>query len=361
MLLMQRWEPTVSEHFPSNISFNVRVHGIPLHYWSEGTVKTIDKELGNCVVKDAKEAKIWVEVNGLQPLIMKMEIELPTEDVTEVEFEYIKIEKYCFTCFSLFHEESDCPQRPQNALPPKERKLGITQMIALQRIEAEKKRHDDRGGYIRPEVFRTSTRQSEDSYAQNRGYRTSDRGYYTRREDHRRDQSILSRTNRTNSDYYRNNAPLNSTVGTILPVTERNLPSNPGDEVTPTRSLKDHLGIPLNGNEGTTSGSKEQRSALAHLTDLIPNEEQPARRTLSFESGRLQKAVIRTEVVEMVNQEIIEESSPLAGRIPATLRLGAGSWRTIKRGVIPIAPQSKETKHCTSIHDNQEKAGSGKR
>ncbi|KAG2291133.1 hypothetical protein Bca52824_037802 [Brassica carinata] len=344
-----------------------------LYTTGRGHCKTIDKELGNCVVKDAKEAKIWVEVNGLQPLIMKMEIELPTEDVTEVEFEYIKIEKYCFTCFSLFHEESDCPQRPQNALPPKERKLGITQMIALQRIEAEKKRHDDRRGYIRPEVFRTSTRQSEDSYAQNRGYRTSDRGYYTRREDHRRDQSILSRTNRTNSDYYRNNAPsqqyrvlerngpnsgsfahqkllvnpsANSDIrGTILPVTERNLPSNPRDEVTPTRSLKDHLGIPLNGNEGTTSGSKEQRSALAHLTDPIPNEEQPARRTLSFESGRLQKAVIRTEEVEMVNQEIIEESSPLAGRIPATLRLGVGSWRTIKRGVIPFAPQRNQALH----------------
>lgn len=175
--------------------------------------------------------------------------------------------------------------------------------------------------------------------------------------------------NCTNSDYYRNNAPsqqycvlernrpnsgsfahqklpvtpsANSDIrGTILPVAERNLPSNPRDEVTPTRSLKDHLGIPLNGNEGTTSGSKEQRSALAHLTYPIPNEEQPARRTPSFESGRLQKAVIRTEEVEMVNQEIIEESSPLAGRIPATLRLGAGSWRTIKRGVIPIAPQSK--------------------
>ncbi|KAH0853242.1 LOW QUALITY PROTEIN: hypothetical protein HID58_093365 [Brassica napus] len=364
MLLMQRWEPTVSEHFPSNISFNVRVHGIPLHYWSEGTVKTIDKELGNYVVKDAKEAKIWVEVNGLQPLIMKMEIELPTEDVTEVEFEYIKIEKYCFTCFSLFHEESDCPQRPQNALPPKERKLGITQMIALQRIEAEKKRHDDRRGYIRPEVFRTSTRQSEDKATEPQIEATT----LAERITEETSQSSPEK-NCTNSDYYRNNAPsqqycvlernrpnsgsfahqklpvtpsANSDIrGTILPVAERNLPSNPRDEVTPTRSLKDHLGIPLNGNEGTTSGSKEQRSALAHLTYPIPNEEQPARRTPSFESGRLQKAVIRTEEVEMVNQEIIEESSPLAGRIPATLRLGAGSWRTIKRGVIPIAPQSK--------------------
>lgn len=103
MLLLQRWEPTVSDQFPSNISFNVKIHGIPLQYWSEGTILTIGHELGCCVIRDVKEAKIWVEVNGLQPLVMKMEIELPTDDITEVEFEYIKIEKHCFTCFSLFH------------------------------------------------------------------------------------------------------------------------------------------------------------------------------------------------------------------------------------------------------------------
>ncbi|KAF2588345.1 hypothetical protein F2Q70_00039271 [Brassica cretica] len=82
-------------------------------------------ELGSCYVKDVKEAKIWVEVNGLKPLVMQMEIELPTEDndVMEVEFEYIKIEKNLFTCFSLFHEEVDCPRRHPNALPPKERAL----------------------------------------------------------------------------------------------------------------------------------------------------------------------------------------------------------------------------------------------
>lgn len=78
MLLLQRWEPTVSDQFSSNISFNVRIHGIPLHYWSEKTIFTIGHQLGKCSLRDEKEAKIWVEVNGLQPLIMKMEIELPT-------------------------------------------------------------------------------------------------------------------------------------------------------------------------------------------------------------------------------------------------------------------------------------------
>lgn len=108
MILLQQWEPTVCDQFPSKISFNVRIHGIPLHFWSEKTILTIGHELGKCSIRDEKEAKIWVEVNGLQPLQMKMEIELPTDDILEVEFEYIKIEKHCFTCFSLFHEESNC-------------------------------------------------------------------------------------------------------------------------------------------------------------------------------------------------------------------------------------------------------------
>lgn len=171
MLQLQLWEPTVSDQFPSQISFNVRIHGIPLHYWSEKSILTIGHELGKCVLRDEKEAKIWVEVNGMIPLTMKMEIELPKEGTTEVEFEYIKIEKHCFTCFSPFHEEAGCPQRSPNALPPKERKLGITQSIALQRIEAEKKHHNDRRGYYRSEEPRLPLKSADDSYYQSRGGR----------------------------------------------------------------------------------------------------------------------------------------------------------------------------------------------
>ncbi|KAG2250269.1 hypothetical protein Bca52824_080405 [Brassica carinata] len=209
MLILQRWEPTVSDQFPSNISFNVRIHGIPLHFWSEQTIRTIGKELGNYSLRDEKDAKIWVEVNGLQPLIMKMEIELPTDDITEVEFEYMKIEKHCFTCFSLLHEEIDCPYRPLNAPPPKERKLGITQSIALQRIEAEKKRHDDRRGYSRPENANLSLRSADDSYIQPR--REVNRSEYGRYKDRTgsyiREHSILSRTARSNAAHYRNQRP----------------------------------------------------------------------------------------------------------------------------------------------------------
>ncbi|RID52580.1 hypothetical protein BRARA_G00033, partial [Brassica rapa] len=221
MLLLQRWEPIVADTFPSKISFNVRIHGIPLHFWSEGTICTIGEQLGKSSIKDEKDARIWVEVNGLEPLIMKMDIELPTDEITEVELEYLKIEKHCFTCFSLFHEEVDCPHRPLNAPPPKERLLGITQSIALQRIEAEKRRHDDRRGYRRPEESRPVSRQYEDNYSQFERNRTKGRDGQTRRDDYGRERSIVSRTARSSSDYLRSKAP-----SLQYRVVERNRPSS---------------------------------------------------------------------------------------------------------------------------------------
>ena len=134
---------------------------------------------------------------------MNMEIELPTDDVTEVEFEYIKIEKHCFTCFSLFHEESDCIHRPLNAPPPKDLKLGITQSIALQRIEAEKRRHDDMRGYRRTDVPRPPTSAPGASYPQAGRDRSYDMRHQPREGDYRIDHSILSRTAHSNSGYRR--------------------------------------------------------------------------------------------------------------------------------------------------------------
>ncbi|KAJ4885834.1 Uncharacterized protein Rs2_25582 [Raphanus sativus] len=370
MLLLEKWKPTVSDNFPSNISFNVRIHGIPLHFWSEKTILTIGRELGKCSLRDEKEAKIWVEVNGLQPLTMTMEIELPSDEVTGVEFEYIKIEKHCFTCFSLFHEESDCPQRPANAPPPKERKLGITQSIALQRIEAEKKRHDDRRGYSRPTDARSSLRSADDSYTQQRrgGHRTESGRYHARRDDQGREHSILSRTARSNSAYYKSNAPslqyrvvdrsrLSSGSSTphqnqggqtegletrgSNPLNARPPPRIPVQEVTPTRTLKERLG-PSSDRAGTKSGSKERRSALERLSESNASREQ-IRKTPSFESGRLQLDESRAVDNMIIDQATREEQSP-TDRIPATLRLGTSSDAQVhsnRRGAIPVAALSK--------------------
>ncbi|KAL0735777.1 hypothetical protein Bca4012_011987 [Brassica carinata] len=372
MLLLQRWEPTVSEHFSSTISFNVKIHGIPLHYWDEKTILTTGADLGKCTIRDEKEAKIWVEVNRLNPLIMKSDIELPTSDITEVEFEYIKIEKHCFTCFSLFHEESDCPYRPANMLPPKERPLGITQRIALQRIEAEKRRHDDRRGYRRSDDLRSSTRQSEDRYEHCMRNRVSDRRYYDRQENLAREPSILSRTARSNSAYHRNKAPSceyrvvernRPSSGSTVPnndqanryegndlrnslpqIPERALSTNHNAEVTPKSTIKDRLGVPAMNKDGSNSGSMERRSALARLSGQGPasSKERSDRRAPSFESGRLQEVESRANENDPMDQEALEEIIPEETRVPASLRLGAaGSGVKSRRGTIPQASQSK--------------------
>lgn len=117
MLILQKWEPIISESFTSKITFWVRIHDIPLHFWNEQTITTIGEDIGPMSGKVLEEAKVRVEVDGFHPLMMDMEIQLPSEEIISVEFEYIKIEKHCFTCFSLLHEEINCPIRDRNAPP----------------------------------------------------------------------------------------------------------------------------------------------------------------------------------------------------------------------------------------------------
>lgn len=368
MLLLQRWEPVVSENFPSKISFNVRIHGIPLHFWHDETIRIIGSELGRSTIKDVKDARIWVEMNGLAPLVMTMDIELPTADITEVEFEYIKIEKHCFTCFSLFHEEADCPHRPINALPPKERNLGITQSIGLQRIEAEKRRHDDRRGYRRPEDLHSNLRQDGDNYGHYERYRVNARSGNDRREDYSRHQSIISRTARSNSCYVRSKAPSlqyrvvernRPSVGSsahqqsnlpevsdlrsLLPLKmEKTPPAEARPETTPTRTIKERLGGPSNTKAGSKSDSKERRPALERLSGSNQSKEQTIRQAPSFENGRLQEVESRVDEGVPMDQEPPGEIPTEPERIPATHRLGfSASGAKTRRATIPIAAQSK--------------------
>lgn len=370
MLILQRWEPVVSDLFPSNISFQVRIHGIPLHYWYESIILTIGGQLGKCSLKDEKEAKIWVKINGMEPLTMKMEIQLPSDKVTEVEFEYIKIEKHCFTCFSLFHEESNCPVRPRNVPPPKERILGITQTLALQRIEADKKRHDERRGYLRPDQP-TSYGQEKNSSRSYRRELAGDRTYHPRQEENYRERSIISRTARSSYNSHRNNsqsmqyrvvernrvssgsyAPQlpaktqgDATYKGIIPPDqdERATPIQSADRVesTPPRNLKERLGVNRLSNEGSNSGSRERRSALERLSTSRKSRDSLVRVSPTFASGRLQRT--EEHLVESAQNEpaAIETQDQATDRVPANQHLGINVSGRITGRRIPIDPLSK--------------------
>lgn len=141
MIILQRWEPIVSDQFPAFIPFWISIHGIPLHFWTEQTITTIGEELGHVELKDVSRGRIRVLVNGLKPLEMGMEVEL-AGDTKYVEFEYEKLEKHCFSCFSLSHEHSDCPNQRSRASQSSLK--GISQARTMERLDDYRRRQDER-------------------------------------------------------------------------------------------------------------------------------------------------------------------------------------------------------------------------
>ena len=45
MIILQRWEPTISPNFPSLIPFWIKVQGPPVHLWTEATIKAIGEDI----------------------------------------------------------------------------------------------------------------------------------------------------------------------------------------------------------------------------------------------------------------------------------------------------------------------------
>ncbi|XP_056862363.1 uncharacterized protein LOC130510043 [Raphanus sativus] len=82
MVIVQRWEPTVSKDFPSMIPFWIKVQGIPIHLWAEETVEDLGSNLGlfERVVITQTSVKMRVQVNGLLPLIKSSVIEYSNGD-----------------------------------------------------------------------------------------------------------------------------------------------------------------------------------------------------------------------------------------------------------------------------------------
>ncbi|KAG2320946.1 hypothetical protein Bca52824_014159 [Brassica carinata] len=144
MMILQRWEPIVSDSFPSRITFWINVHGIPLHYWNDATIDAIGAAPGPIESRVADKAKLRVQVNGLEPLIMHMDIQLPSREVVEIELEYEKLEKHCFYCKALSHEDEDCPLRPHHQHPGDRKNLGISQHNTLAKIQEDKRRQEAR-------------------------------------------------------------------------------------------------------------------------------------------------------------------------------------------------------------------------
>lgn len=101
MLILQRWEPIISDHFPALILFWITIHVIPLHYWTDVALEAIGLDLGPVEDYEVERGRIRVWINGLKPLEMVLNISLPSGEIKQVELEYENLEKHCFVCHSL--------------------------------------------------------------------------------------------------------------------------------------------------------------------------------------------------------------------------------------------------------------------
>ncbi|CAN6909508.1 unnamed protein product [Brassica oleracea] len=159
MIILQRWEPVVSTAFPKRTPFWIKIHGLPLHYWTVETLYAIAKGLGPRLDDDVPQGKLRIDVDCLSNLEMQLPLELPSGDVLTVDLEYEKLEKHCFYCYSLFHEEASCPTKPA-AVRGSAQATGISQQNTLRSLEEHRRRHDQR---------RTSSNQSRSSVERSKG------------------------------------------------------------------------------------------------------------------------------------------------------------------------------------------------
>ncbi|KAL0796989.1 hypothetical protein Bca101_068366 [Brassica carinata] len=110
MVIVQRWEPTTSPEFPSLILFWIKVQGIPLHLWTEETIKAIGQDIGNYEEADITtlQIRMRVHVNGRLPLIKTAIVEYPNGEEVTAHLVYEKLDKHCTYCCKLDHEQRDC-------------------------------------------------------------------------------------------------------------------------------------------------------------------------------------------------------------------------------------------------------------
>lgn len=119
LIIIQRWEPTVSPTFPSLIPFWIKVQGLPVHLWTEETLECIGKDIRLYEKAEitSLSARMRVHVNGLLSLITTSVVEYsngdavveyPNGDEAITRLVYERLDKHCTKCLRLDHELKEC-------------------------------------------------------------------------------------------------------------------------------------------------------------------------------------------------------------------------------------------------------------
>lgn len=110
LIILQRWEPTISPTFPSLIPFWIKIQGLPVHLWTEPIAESLGRDIGIYEKTEITSLTIRmrVHVNGLLPLITKSVVEFPNGDEVATTLVYERLDKHCTKCLRLDHELKEC-------------------------------------------------------------------------------------------------------------------------------------------------------------------------------------------------------------------------------------------------------------
>lgn len=158
MIALARWQPKKSQNFPSDITFWVRVLGVPLEFWADPSFESIRDAIGKTVEVDLDFGRIKVVVDDFKELVFDTTVDFTGGEFHDgqeelVSLKYEKLFGFCETCCSLCHSTDMCPLTRKNPV--------ITQAHKSD----ENRGHDDRARSYRGVVLNG-----------NKGYQDWERG-----------------------------------------------------------------------------------------------------------------------------------------------------------------------------------------
>ncbi|KAF8080960.1 hypothetical protein N665_0912s0003 [Sinapis alba] len=118
MVSLVRCQPRTSINYPSEITFWIKVLGVPLEFWETSTFQNIGDALGEIKEIDLDYGRVRVAMDGFKELIFEMSVDFNGGEFYEgvevpVSLRYEKLFGYCRLCFSLCHNGEKCPLNPK--------------------------------------------------------------------------------------------------------------------------------------------------------------------------------------------------------------------------------------------------------
>ncbi|KAL0712769.1 hypothetical protein Bca4012_019747 [Brassica carinata] len=130
MLALARWQPRKSQLFPSEITFWVKVLGVPMDFRTVPTFESIGDAIGRTVTVDLDHSRIQVVVDAFKELCFETTLDFKGGEFYDgveapVSLRYEKLFGYCQHCSSLCHKDEKCPLGKKNTKKSPERKSDL--------------------------------------------------------------------------------------------------------------------------------------------------------------------------------------------------------------------------------------------